>query len=528
MELAAASSGGSGLAVAFLPLVALAASLVAASSVGSLIVAWLQRPAGDPVPSLTDPRTAGLLAVGFVSGRASNRWLAATIMELALAGAITIEDRRNGSGDGSPRDIRLVYAADVPAAHARDETDETADLLISVFSPGLTGGTEVVAHGASIAADRVVARNGSLLAATHRRFLEAAAAYREPRPSRRFRAATVGGTVAVVGGLVGAIFGDTGADSIAWIAIVIGLLALAVRAFLPRWIPLNAAGLELRRRAALWRDELAGADVRDPRVAAEALPWAVLFDQPDLIRRSLVALGSRADPQRWYATADGWAADRVATCLAVAAVALAQPITIGAGDAAGRFGVPLLDEYKVMGEQGYFDHRGVTGGWYAGDGGLDGGFGGGSTAGAGAWTAGSEAASTAAAVVTGAAAADPERMPLRSRPGQAAPAGRAVAAAVASVVTSATMAARRASCDSAGLERTVAATCERVHAAVASEIVAITRSSAAARSMPSVARICSVMPAHRSQRRSRPTGAGSSRLSHASRRGSSGRARYRS
>src|SRR5215207_818223 len=89
-----AASGSGGLGTALLPLIALAASLTAAIAVGSLIVAWLRKPEAGSTFAATDPRTAGLLSVGFVSGSASARWLPATVMQLACDGVIAIQDRR--------------------------------------------------------------------------------------------------------------------------------------------------------------------------------------------------------------------------------------------------------------------------------------------------------------------------------------------------------------------------------------------------------------------------------------------------
>ena len=90
--LAASASGGLG--TALLPLFALAAALTAAVCVGSLVVEWLRKPEAGASLAVTDPESAGLLSVGFVSGSASARWLPATVMLLAGSGVIAIQDRR--------------------------------------------------------------------------------------------------------------------------------------------------------------------------------------------------------------------------------------------------------------------------------------------------------------------------------------------------------------------------------------------------------------------------------------------------
>ena len=88
-----AASAGGGLGTALLPLFALAGALTAAICVGSLIVRWLRKPEAGTSLAVTDPETAGLLSVGFVSGGASARWLPATVMLLAGSGVIAIEIR---------------------------------------------------------------------------------------------------------------------------------------------------------------------------------------------------------------------------------------------------------------------------------------------------------------------------------------------------------------------------------------------------------------------------------------------------
>lgn len=381
MDLAA--SGGSGLGLAVLPIVALVASLVAAVSVGSLVVAWLQKPRAAADPSLVDPEVVGLLPVAFVSGGAATRWLPAAVVELALDGAITIEDRRppgaGGDEPGSARGIRLVYSSDLPSTRAAAPRDVAGDLILAVFGPGATGTASVIAHGATVPVDRVVAQNGELNWATRRRFVDAAARYREPRPVGRFRTASVAGVIGVVLGFVGQFVGRGTDDSIAWTALAIGAVALAVRAVLPRWIPLNATGLELRDRANRLRERIGSTDLRDLFVARSTLPWAVLFGQDEVIERAAATFALRDAESHWYASSEPVTPERLAACVRVASIALAQPISVGGRDD-GRFGVPLIEQRGVSADDGYFSEtrgwgRGAIYGGAAGDG-FDGGGGG--------------------------------------------------------------------------------------------------------------------------------------------------------
>ncbi|MFC9918227.1 hypothetical protein [Agromyces binzhouensis] len=381
MDLAA--SGGSGLGLAVLPLIALFASLVAATAVGSLVVAWFQKPRAAADPSLVDPETVGLLPVAYVSGSASNRWLPAAVVELALDGVLTIEDRRPGGASedvDSARGIRLVYASDLPSSRAGTPRDASPDLVLAVFGPGATGTASVIAHGATVPVDRVVVQNGELAWATRRRFLDTAGRYREPRPVGRFRTASVAGVAGVVLGFVAQFIGKGTDDSIAWIALAVGAVSLVVRAVLPRWIPLNATGLALRERANDLRERIAGADLRDVAAARSALPWAVLFGQDEVIARAAATLTLRDAESRWYGSSEPATPERLASCLRVAAGALVQPIAVGDRDD-GRLGNRLLEQRGLNTDGGYFSEtrgwgRGAIYGGAAGDGFDGGGIGG--------------------------------------------------------------------------------------------------------------------------------------------------------
>lgn len=376
-----------GLASAVLPLLALAASLTAAVLVATLVVAWLRKPDDDGILAVTEPRAAGLLAVGFVSGDASGRWLPATVLELATEGVIAIEDRRAGrDGElGRPRDIRLVFGADpLIVRSGADSGDTSTGVVVAVFEPGSSGGSSrIVLPGSRVEVDQVVTRNGTLLSLTRERFRDAAAWYREPRPTARLRAATVGGVAGIAFGLVVLASGDEASGSLAWIAIVVGALALGVRALLPRWIPLNGAGLRLRVRANELRDAVATAEVPTVAAGEQVLPWAVLFGEAGVVERVVAAAERAGTAPGWYGSPSEVTAARLASCIGVLTAALSQPIRVGGGPLArdhGRFGVPILDDSRGWGG-GYLGGGG--GGGAGGDlgdggyGGFDGGGGGG-------------------------------------------------------------------------------------------------------------------------------------------------------
>lgn len=373
-----------GLGSAVLPVLALVASLAAAVAVGSLVVAWLRRPDEVPLAAATDPLVAGLLPVGFVSGRASERWLPATVMRLACDGAIVIEDRRAApDGEAGPaRDIHLVSTGRTPEMNAGAPAPgrEEGDAVVAILSPGLAGGSSDVVRGSSVDVDRVTKDNGRLAAIRRQGFLDAAQRYRERRPAIRLETATVGGTLGIALGLLEVVSGDGAADSIAWFAVVVGAVALGMRVVLPRWIPLNAAGLRLRERADELRATIAGTSFRDVAAGEQLLPWAVLLDEPETIRRYADVAERSGTVPDWYATTVRFSAARLASCLASIAGELTQPVRLSArlpGSGEGRSGVPLIDDHKGWGG-GYFAGDGGPGGGYAGDGGgFDGGFGGG-------------------------------------------------------------------------------------------------------------------------------------------------------
>ena len=369
---------------------ALAGSLTAAIAVGTLIVAWLRKPEADSAFGVTDPKIAGLLSVGFVSGSAAARWLPATVMQLACDGVIAIVDRRemrDGTAVGAAG-IRLVLHGDVPVAvPAGAESGGAEDsIVVAVLTPGLVGGSSFVVHGSSVDVDRVVSGNPSLLELTRDRFVAAAAWYREPRPARRFRAATVGGVLGVVLGLLSTAVGEEYSNSIAWSAVVIGAVALGLRVLLPRWIPLNAAGLQLRQRANDLREAITATDVPGPATGQECCPGRCCSTSRPWCGDSPRPPSDRGVAPAWYRPSAPFSADGLASCIAIMSAQLAQPIRVGGrplgrGDDS-RFGVPMIGDSRSWGA-GYLAADGGAGagsagygdGWGFGDGGGGGGFG---------------------------------------------------------------------------------------------------------------------------------------------------------
>lgn len=380
------------LAPALLPIFALIASVIAAVAVGSLVVMWLRVPEPTGLIEVTDPKTAGLMSVGFASGGASRRWLAATVVQLACDRVITIDDRRAGAdaagAGGGPKDVRLVFgtanaeaeraAAGVLAGGGTYERE--GGVVAAVFEPGMTGGPREPVPGTSVDVDRVVTRNGTLAALTGDRFREAIGWYREPRPTARFRVASICSVIGLVLGFLSVGLDATSA-SIAWSAIVIGAISLGLRLLLPRWIPLNATGLLLRERANQLREIIATAEVPTLASGEQVLPWAVLFDEQGTIRRvAEVAEGSGGAPA-WYRSTEPFTADRLVSCLALVTTELSQPIRVGAKAPwthdDGRFGVPLVGDYRGWSSAYYYGNGGFGGTVGPGGGGIDGGAAGG-------------------------------------------------------------------------------------------------------------------------------------------------------
>ena len=385
-----AAPGSGGLGAALLPVIALVAALIAAVAVGTLVVAWLRKPEPGSAIAVTEPMTAGLLAVGFVSGTASARWLPATVMQLAGDGVIAIQDRRevgDGSdGDGSDagggaggrvaRGIRLVFASHDPlAVRAGAESSELeSGTVLALLTPGLDGGPNDLGHGSNVDIDRVVTGNERLAAVTRGGFRDAAELYREPRPRVRFALAAVGGALGVALGFLSMYFPGEPSESIAWNAIVIGALSLGLRVLLPRWIPLNAAGMMLRERASRFRADVASTDFDSVVAGERLLPWAVLLDEPTVIRRFAEVAERTAVIPAWYRSMAPFTADRLVSCIAAVTSELSQPIRVG-GRASGkedsRFGVPLVGDHGAWGG-GY-----LAGGAEGAGGGAGGDFGGG-------------------------------------------------------------------------------------------------------------------------------------------------------
>ena len=390
-----AATPGSSLSTAILPLIALAASLTAAVCVGTLVVSWLRPPAPGDALAIVDAETAGVLPVGFVSGEAATRWLPATVVLLAVNGVIAIEDRRDireapdlpDGGRGQAKDIRLVFDGDYPLAARTDVENEGADgTVIAMLAPGLVGGSRTLARGTSVDVDRVVKNNGHLLAVTRDGFRDAAAWYREKRPGMRFRVTSFAGLTGVVLGFISLTLPDDPSQSVAWSAIVIGAAAVAVRVFLPRAIPLNAAGMQLRARANELRAAIEGADVPSVAAGEKLLPWAVLFGEASVVRSFAEVAATSGTVPSWYRSTAPLSVDRLASCLALIAVELVQPIGVGGGllqrTEDSRFGVPMIADSKgwgggyLAGGDGTFGDGGGGGYGDGGGGGFDGGGGG--------------------------------------------------------------------------------------------------------------------------------------------------------
>ena len=356
---------------------------------------WLRKPEGGTSLAVTDPETAGLLSVGFVSGGASARWLPATVMLLAGSGVIAIRDGR-GIGDGEAgraQDVHLVYNGDYPLALGPDAEsgDITDDIVLAMLTPGRSGGSITVARGSSVDVDRVVIDNRSLMSVTRTGFRDAADWYREPRPVGRFRAATIGGVLGIVLGFITLGLRDESTNSISWSAIGIAALALGLRVLLPRWIPLNAAGLQLRERANQWHEIVANTDVASVAAGERLLPWAVMFDEASVVRRFAEVAETSGTVPAWYRSQAPFSAQRLASCIALISAQLSQPIRVGGGvlqrNEDSRFGVPLTGDTRWWWAGGYFASDGGAGiagygdgvfgdGGGLGGGGFDGGGGG--------------------------------------------------------------------------------------------------------------------------------------------------------
>ena len=218
---------------------------------------------------------------------------------------------------------------------------------------------------------------------------DAADWYREPRPVARLRAATAGGLVGVALGLFALSFGDDATNSIAWSAVLIGAVSLLLRVFLPRFIPLNDAGLHLRERADELREVVAGTEVTTTADGPEAAAVGGAVRRG--IRAAPLRRGiSRASdaPPAWYRSTAPFSADRLVSCLSIMSAQLSQPIAVGGGTLRrtedSRFGVPMIGDTRwawggayFAGDSGGWGGAGFGGGAFGGDGGFDSGGGGG-------------------------------------------------------------------------------------------------------------------------------------------------------
>ena len=85
-------------------------------------------------------------------------------------------------------------------------------------------------------------------------------------------------------------------------------VALGLRMLLPRWIPLNAAGLQLRERANQLREVVVSTDVPSVAAGEKLLPWAVLFDEASVVRTFAEVAERSGDAPAWYRSAEPFSA----------------------------------------------------------------------------------------------------------------------------------------------------------------------------------------------------------------------------
>ncbi|MBB3083895.1 DUF2207 domain-containing protein [Geodermatophilus sabuli] len=266
------------------------------------------RPARDPgpaAPQLTPPRDARPGQLGTVlDGHAQRHEVTATLLDLAVRGHLRIEevddaDAGRETGD-PPADWRLVRTP----GDARGLRGYERELLEGLF-----------ADGEETALSDLQPRFGALetrvRAALYRDVVELGWFVADPAAVRR-RWYALGAAALVAGVVATVVLALTSTWALAGTGLVLaGLVVLGTAGRMPQR---TAAGEELRRAAAAFRDHLATAGPREPAesvrvpdlagaartdVAVRHLPYAVALGVADEWSRRLTAAGLDATPD-WY------------------------------------------------------------------------------------------------------------------------------------------------------------------------------------------------------------------------------------
>lgn len=298
--------------------------IVALGAIGWIVASWLRRPnVAENTPG-SDPWQAGVLAIGYVSGAAVERWPAAGILRLAAAGVISIIDERTDhDAEGDERSssaVRLRFEVDPDDPVARSRAGSVGwSLVLALFDGRPARGTQVEAAGSTDLARRI-------REVTVERFNAAARRYRKRAPDSPARVATFGGWFAVIGGFLAFAFGAAGSVGLGILAAALGAIALVLRPIVLRAMPLNAEGVELADRVRRSWQQIEHRPVTTAADMEQVLPWAVLFGDWGMVARLADVVERTRTVPGWYRPREAYSSARFASCMAVIGTEFSQPL----------------------------------------------------------------------------------------------------------------------------------------------------------------------------------------------------------
>lgn len=278
-----------------------------------------------------DLKSAGILAVAYVTQKHVQRWVPATIVQLACAGKLMIIDGRKMDDDkrvtAYDEQIHLEFAEDV--THLADNANGDALVLHAIFGRDATRGTRVTAVRTGVIADRLREAVSEGFGSARQRYMISG------RMRLLTRTAVVAAVVGVLSWSLALAFAGLLGAAIAIAALGIIAIFFATLA-MERGFNLTPVGRRIRDDARMAEAGIGQEPFATVAAGERVLPWAVLFDQFAVADRfAQVADRTRTVPG-WYSGAAPFSADRFVSCLETLQISMSAEPTSFQGGAMSR------------------------------------------------------------------------------------------------------------------------------------------------------------------------------------------------
>ena len=277
--------------------------------------------------SAQDLESAGIINVAYVTQKHVQRWVPATIVQLACAGKLVIVDGRRLDDDARvtayDEGIQLDLAEDL--SHLADTASGTALVLRALFGRDATRGTRVTAVRTGVIADRLREAVSEGFGSARQRYIVSG------RVSRLIRTALVAAGVGVFSWSLALAF--AGLLGAALVVAALGIIAIFFATLvMERGFNLTPAGRQLRDDARMAEARIGQQPFATVAAGERVLPWAVLFDQFAVADRfAQIADRTRTVPD-WYSAAAPFSADRFVSCLETLQLSMsAEPTSFQGG-----------------------------------------------------------------------------------------------------------------------------------------------------------------------------------------------------